>query len=178
MTVTTKMGAGLTVYFAPTGTGASPPATEWGLEKKVNSAGADVYTKIQSFFSPNTQSVSTAVSSGGTTGQNKCIVAALTGIAVGAIVFFKNSTFSNSEWKKIVAIDTGTKELTFSENFEQVQTTSTLYTGADIAYLELDLTVIKQGVRFFVDNNRGPALSLTNRTVAMKAVIETLDSFD
>lgn len=175
--ITSKMGVGFTIYFAPVGTGASPPATRWGFEKKVNSAGADQYAEIMAFFSPNSQAIAVAVSSGGTTGQNKCILASISNVAIDQILFFKNTTFNNSEWKKVVAIDTGTGEVTFSENFESTQTTSTAYIGCDIAYIELDLTVMSQGIRFFVNNNRGPLLSLTNRDVVMRCAMETLDSF-
>lgn len=174
---TSKMACGFMVHFAPVSLQAAPAATEWGIEKKILNS-VNRYEAIYSRFSLDTVPAAgpPTVSSGAAAGTNTCVVSSATGLVAGMLIFFKNATFTSSEWKKIVGISGTT--LTFRENFEATQTASTIYTGAEAAYLELDITVIKNGIRFFVDNNKGPSLGLTNRDIAIRCSLETLDSFD
>lgn len=174
-TVDSKYSLHLHVDWAPTSAvAASPSATEWRLQVKTKDS-LSRFDDLFGRFSTNLQSVSTTVSGNGAAASKLVSLASIASIDAGTRLFFKNPTFSLSEWNEVASRGSGT-DINLLNPLENSQVGATVFTQGMQWSIPVALWAIRSGVRIIVNNHRNPIDARTERTVAFRATWQTLDN--
>jgi len=166
--VSTKLAATIFIHFAVVDpAGALSSGVEFRIEASAKSSGNDQWfplTKFKTFTAPPaTEAVSGTV----TAGTTLVTVADTTNLDIGDIVFFKNSSVSNSEWGRIRSIATNAS-ITLIDSLTYAQTGSTIFDLSEMFTAQIDLTAIGR-IRLVAD------ASNTSRETYVEAYMVTGD---
>lgn len=137
----TNLAAMIFIDVAPEAT--NTPGTEFRIEVSQKASGNDTWVPVTRFLSTTATCNSSAVDGTEAAGQTVIEEATTTGLALGQIIFFKNSTIGNSEWGKLVAF-TASTSFTLQDGITNAQTGSTWYNMGERFVAQVDLSCIKR----------------------------------
>jgi hypothetical protein len=101
------------------------------LQFSPKSTGNDCWADAITFQTAAAAAESEAVSGTVNSGQNVITVASTTNLSLQDLIFIKNSTIANSEFKRIIAVVTNTS-IAVINNLLNAQTGSTVYDQAEV----------------------------------------------
>jgi hypothetical protein len=168
LSVATAIALSVYIHFGRRSATALTTGVTFRIEASSKSSGDGHWFPISQWLTNKATVGSEAVSGTCNAGQAVILMASTTGFVVGDIVFIDNSTIANSEWGRIKTVTTNTS-ITLQENLASAQTGSTVYAGAQMAPITLDVAAHKR-VRVVVD------ASETGQAVAVEVEAITCDS--
>lgn len=169
LTITTGSKAAFFIDVAPEAT--NVPGTEFRIEASQKASGDDTWVTLYSILSSKSTVNSNAVDGTEAVGSTVIEETTTTGLALGQIVFFKNSTIGNSEWGRIVALSASTS-FTLLDGLTNAQTGSTWYNQAERFELEFDVEALTR-LRVVCNNN----YAASSVAINWRCACITLDSF-
>ena len=150
--VSTIFVAQLYIDFAPTSTSAITVGPQLSVQSTPFSTGVDGWRTVISTYTflvatPNSHAVDGTEAAGSTVIEETTT----TGLANNSLVFFKNSTLQNSEWRGVASVDSGVS-FTLVDALTNAQTGSTWFNLGQNFNPIVDLSGIKR-IRVLVNNN-------------------------
>lgn len=167
--VTSKFAAQFGVHLGRDDTGGTLTAgVAFRIEGSMKSSGDDQWFPLAEYTSGTATPASEAVSGTEAAGATLIEVASTTGLELGDIILFKNSTIANSEFSRIKALVANTS-ITIIDGLTNAQTGSTIYDQGEFWTPVIDLLNMTR-IRLVAD------ASNTGRSVVVEAYMNTCDS--
>jgi hypothetical protein len=134
------------------------------IQASPKSSGDDFWEDIAVFQTAVAASESEAVSGTVAAAQAVVTVASTTNLVVQDLIFIKNSTIGNSEFRRIIAVSTNTS-VTVADDLTNAQTGSTLYDQAE-RFATIIPTVGFARLRVMVDNSQNATQTVCAQALA------------
>ena len=129
--VSGKLGGLAHARFGRRSASAAGASVNIRLESSSKTSGDNSWFPFAQFSSNFAATASQAVSGTVNSGTNVITVASTTNLPVGTVVFIDNGTMANGEFGRVKSLVTNTS-ITIEDNLVNAQTSSTIYTGAEI----------------------------------------------
>jgi hypothetical protein len=139
--VSTKFAATVFIHFGRRSASSAGAPAVLRVEASAKSSGEGHWYPVCSLYTDYAAVESEAVSGTVNASQNVITVASTTNLAAGDIIYIDNGTIANSEWGRIKSIVANTS-VTIEDNLVNAQTGATLYDGAQMFVVQLDLSAI------------------------------------